>query len=44
MNLPGSQQLPYSGQSKGSGKGKGKGKVRDSTQTQYRMSQGKSKF
>ncbi|GFZ00604.1 hypothetical protein Acr_14g0002390 [Actinidia rufa] len=42
MDLPGSQQLPYSGQSKGSGKGKGR--VSDSTQPQQRNSQGKSKY
>ena len=42
MDFPGSQQPPYSSQSKGSGKGKGR--VSDSTQTQQRMSQGKSKY
>ncbi|GFY94882.1 hypothetical protein Acr_10g0002670 [Actinidia rufa] len=42
MDLPGSQQPPYSGQSKGSGKGNGR--VSDSTQPQQRNSQGKSKY
>ncbi|XP_057483346.1 uncharacterized protein LOC130770077 isoform X1 [Actinidia eriantha] len=38
----GSQQPPYSGQSKGSAKGKGR--VSDSTQTHQKNSQGKSKY